>query len=209
MKHEWRKSEKHLYLPKTKPEFLEVPEFKFITIKGEGNPNGPEFEQCVAALYAMAYGIKMTAKKEIKLPGHFDYTVYPLEGIWDLNEKGRKSYTGKVNKDDLVYTLMIRQPDFVDVAFFEKIMDVISTKKEIPQLEKVRFELIEDGPCVQMLHLGSYDDEPVSFKIMEEWAIKNNLHRKSKIHKEIYLSDARKVEPSKLKTVLRFEVDPE
>ncbi|MEZ4951531.1 MAG: GyrI-like domain-containing protein [Saprospiraceae bacterium] len=209
MKHEWRKSEKHLDLPKMKPEFIEIPAFKFITIKGEGNPNGPEFEKCVTALYAVAYGIKMTAKKENKLPGYYDFTVYPLEGVWDLNEKGRESFNGIIDKNDLVYTLMIRQPDFVDEIFFKKVREQAKAKNQNSYLEKVCFESIKEGPCVQMLHLGSYDDEPASFKVMEDWAKEKRLNRKSKIHKEIYLSDARRVEPSKLKTVLRFEVASE
>jgi len=207
MKHEWRKKEKAVYFPKNKPEVINVPTFKFLTIEGEGNPNSELFSECIGALYAVAYTIKMTLKKEIDQPeGYVDYTVYPLEGFWDLNDEAKKNYDGKLNKDDLVFKLMIRQPDFVDRNFFKKMLAIAKEKKPNPLIEKVKFEKIKEGKCIQMMHLGSYDDEPVSFKIMEDFARKNNLTRLAKDHKEIYLSDFRKVAPEKLKTVLRFKV---
>jgi len=207
-KHEWRKAEKAIYLPKRQPEVIELPAFKYITIRGDGNPNGPEFAQHISALYPIAYGIKMTAKRpDCILPGHYDYTVYPLEGVWDLNERGRQqSSSGPINKDDLVYTLMIRQPDFVDEAFFEMIKARALQKQDNPLIEKVRFETISEGRCIQMLHVGPFDDEPASFQTMEVFAQSQGLKRHSKRHREIYLSDFRKTAPEKLKTVLRFQL---
>ena len=208
MKHEWRKKEKQFYLPKSKPEHIQIPNFKFITVKGEGNPNTTAFSDCISALYSLSYAIKMTAKKLNNIPGHMDYTVYPLEGVWSLNKKAQETFDGTINKDDFVYTLMIRQPDFVSFEFFQEMVQMTEKKKPNPVLSRVNFEQIEEGNCVQMLHLGSYDDEPASFAMMEHFAEENNLNRISKIHREIYLSDFRKVSADKLKTVLRFNVEP-
>ncbi|MEK6152711.1 GyrI-like domain-containing protein [Flavobacteriaceae bacterium 3-367] len=206
MKHEWRKREKGIYLPKNEPELLEIPEYKFFTLAGEGNPNSDFFSEYIGVLYALSYGVKMGAKKGLPPEGHFDYTVYPLEGIWDIKEEAKKTFEGTIDKDDLVFKLMIRQPDFVDASFAEKIWDQTWKKKPHALLDKVKFEKISDGKCIQMMHLGSYDDEPESFKRMEAFAAKNTLIRPSKAHREIYLSDFRKVAPEKLKTVLRFQV---
>ena len=102
MKHEWKKNEKQFYLPKNKPELISVPEFKFFTIEGNGNPNDEFFAEYIGVLYSLSYGIKMSPKKGIEPKGYFDYTVYPLEGVWDLNEKAKKSFDGTINKNDLV-----------------------------------------------------------------------------------------------------------
>lgn len=209
MKHEWRKKEKDFYLPKANPQLIEIPEFKFFTVSGEGNPNSAQFKDYITVLYALSYGVKMSAKKGIEPPGFFDHTVYPLEGVWDINEKAKENFTGTINKDDLVFKLMMRQPDFVDQNFADKIMTLTKEKKPHPLLDHVKFESITEGKCVQMLHLGSYDNEPETFKIMEAFTEENGLSRVSKIHREIYLSDARKVAPEKLKTVLRFNVEAE
>lgn len=207
MKHEWRKKEKALYLPKSKPEVVNVPALKFITISGEGNPNGQHFADCIGALYPIAYAIKMTAKKLDYPPsGYQDYTVYPLEGIWDLNETAKAQYNGTFNKDDLVFKLMIRQPDFVTEAFFNEMLTATQQKKPNPLYNQVTFETITDGRCIQMLHVGPYDDEPASFEQMESLAKAQGLTRLSKVHREIYLSDFRKTAPEKLKTVLRFQL---
>jgi len=206
MKHEWRKKEKGIYLPKNKPEIVNIPEFKYFTIEGEGNPNSDIFPEYIGVLYSLSYAVKMSYKKGIEPVGYFDYTVYPLEGFWDLNEEAKKYYKGKINKDDLIFKLMIRQPDFVDREFALKIIELTKEKKPHHLLDSVEFESINEGACVQMLHLGSYDDEPESFKVMEEFAANQGLNRLYKTHKEIYLNDPRKVAPEKLKTVLRFQV---
>lgn len=207
IKHEWRKKEKALYIPKNSPQTIQIPELRFITIEGEGNPNNGFFSNYIATLYSIAYAIKMNLKKEQNKPlGYFDYTVYPLEGVWDINEEAKKTYQGFINKDDLVFKLMIRQPDFVDKDYFEQMYQLVKEKKPNPLLDKVKFEKIVEGQCVQMMHIGSYDKEHESFEIMEAYAEKENLTRVSKIHREIYLSDFRKVAPEKLKTTLRFQV---
>ena len=206
-KHEWRKLEKQFYIPKNKPEVIDVLEFKFITLRGEGNPNTQAFTDVVSTLYSLAYPIKMLTKKMLEKPeGYHDYTVYPLEGIWDINEAARHNFTGTINKDDLVYQMMIRQPNFVDEALFSEIFDVVKNKKPNQLLDHVEFETFREGRCIQMLHLGPFEDEPASFAEMEAFAESEGLSRISKIHREIYLSDTRRVAPEKYKTVLRFNV---
>lgn len=206
MKHEWKKNEKKFYLPKAKPELVNIPNFKFFVIEGEGNPNDDFFAEYIGVLYSLSYGVKMSPKKGIAPKGYFDYTVYPLEGIWDLTDKAKKTFDGTINKNDLVFKLMIRQPDFVDGHFAMQILEQTKKNKPHDLLEKVRFEEIMEGDCIQMLHIGSYDSEPESFRIMEHFAGQMNYRRKTMKHREIYLSDARKVAPNKLKTVLRFSV---
>ena len=210
MKHEWRKEEKSVYLPKAKPELIDVSAYKFITVKGEGNPNSSHFKTYIEALYSMSYAIKMNLKKVTPQPKDYrDYTVYPLEGVWDINTEARKNFNGQINKDDLIFTLMIRQPDFVSTNFFEDMLKLTKKKKPNPLLNQLKFETVSEGPCIQMLHIGPYDDEPASFKIMEDFAASRNLTRVSKRHREIYISDFRKVAPEKLKTVLCFKVKNE
>ena len=206
-KYEWKKKEKNLYLPKAKPEIIDIPSFKFFTLEGKGNPNDEFFADYVGALYSLSYGVKMSYKKGIEPKGFYDYTVYPLEGVWDLTEKGREDYKkGFINKEELLFKLMIRQPDFVDEAYAKFIVEEAKKNKPNALLNDVKFEEIEEGKVVQMLHVGSYDSEVESFKIMEEFVKESGFERAEKLHKEIYLSDARKVEAEKLKTILRFKV---
>ncbi|GAL13612.1 hypothetical protein JCM19233_4617 [Vibrio astriarenae] len=205
-KHEWRKHEKTVYLPKSKPELIDVPAFKFIAIKGQGNPNHSAFSERVEALYSLAYGIKMNLKKlDCPLQNYVDFTVYPLEGEWDITDEAKAIFDGEVDKDELVYELMIRQPDYVDDAFFNQIKELVKAKKPNVLLDSVEFKVAEEGMCVQMLHLGPYDDEPASFAQMESFAKEQGLTRTTKLHREIYLSDPRRVTPDKYKTVLRFK----
>ncbi len=207
MKYEWRKRDKELYLPKRNPVIIEVPEQKFIMLKGNGDPNSKAFTEAIGVLYSLAYAIKTMPKKGILPEGYFDYTVFPLEGIWDKGEKSK--CLDMLIKEDLIYTIMIRQPDFVTQDLLNKAVDIVKKKKPHNLLEKVNFGSINEGLCVQMLHIGSYDNEPESFDIMNEFCKKNKFIRKSYIHREIYISDARKVSPESLKTVLRFEVERE
>lgn len=204
MKFEWRKHAKELYIPKDKVELLTVPEFKFFMIKGKGNPNHEQFSEAVGVLYSLSYAMKMMIKRGVTPDGYFDYTVFPLEGVWDLSEKGKLQES--LNKDELLYNLMIRQPDFLTNEIAMKAIEIVKKKKPHPLLDDVIFYTMIDGPCVQMLHIGSYDDEIKSFDIMKEYCTKNNLERISKVHREIYISDARKTEKDKLKTVLRYQV---
>ena len=205
MKYEWRKQEKNLYIPKQKPELITVPEQKFFMIKGKGNPNSEEFAEKIGVLYSLAYAIRMMPKQGFTPEGYFEYTVYPLEGIWDLSDEGRKSET--LNKDEFVYRIMIRQPDFATADVVERAFEHVRKKKPHPYLDDVSFHTMEDGLCLQMLHIGSYDDEPQSFQVMHEYAENHQLERISFVHREIYLSDFRKVATEKLKTVLRFKVE--
>jgi len=207
MKHEWKKHEKNLYLPKNKPEVVNIPALQFFSIEGEGNPNSEAFGDYIQVLYALSYGVRMSYKTDLIPDGYFDYTVYPLEGVWDIKEKAKKNFNGILNKDDLIFNLMIRQPDFVTPDFASEIMKRTMKKKPHELLEQVKLETIEEGKCIQMLHLGSYDNEPASFELMEKYAQEQGLDRESKVHREIYLTDARQTAPEKLKTVLRFKVD--
>lgn len=204
MKWEWRKQEKNLYVPQQKPELINVPKQQFFMIRGAGNPNGQEFSERVGILFSLAYAVRMMPKQGFTPEGYYEYTVYPLEGLWDLTEKGRQSET--LNKDELLYTLMIRQPDFVTEEVARKAFEHVARKTNSPLLKDAAFEAMEDGLSVQMMHLGSYDDEPKSFEQMKGFIEENHLQIKTLRHREIYLSDARKTEKSKLKTVLRYTV---
>lgn len=204
MKHEYRKHEKELYMPKSEPQLIKVSKQKFLCIKGEGNPNTEEFSEKVGVLYSLAYAIKMMPKKGYTPEGYFEYTVYPLEGLWDLTEEGRKSET--LNKDKLIYTIMIRQPSFVTEEVIEKALEIVNKKNSHPLLKEVYFDEIEDGLSVQLMHIGSYDNEPKSFEKMKNFIKENNLEIKTLVHREIYISDARKTSEDKLKTVLRYQV---
>lgn len=205
MKYEWRKKEKDCYLPKAKPMELTVPKQKFYTISGKGDPNGPDFGEETAALYAMSYGIRMMPKNGVTPDGYFEYTVYPLEGYWTLSDEAIAE--GRAfDKADLVYKIMVRQPDFVTAELAQANLEAVAKKKPNAYNQKVKFETIEDGKCVQMLHLGSYDDEFKTFEVMDHYCSERQLERATLAHKEIYLSDPRKVAPEKMKTVLRYFV---
>jgi hypothetical protein len=206
MKHDWKKTDRQFYLPAAKPEFIKIPPFRFFSVRGQGDPNDTPFQEHIGVLYSLSYAIRMSPKSHIAPPAYYEYTVYPLEGIWDLTEEARKYGQVKLDKSQLVYNLMIRQPDFVDPVFAMEIIERTKKKKYHPLLEEVRFELIEEGDCVQMIHTGSYDSEPSSFEQMEAYCAYNGYQRESKMHREIYLSDFRKVSPDKLRTVLRFKV---
>lgn len=206
MKHEWRKHEKSLYLPKATPDLVEVPAQRFFMINGQGNPNGEEFAERVKVLYSMAYAVRMMPKGGVTPPGYVEYTVYPLEGIWSLTEKGRKLQ--ELNKEEFLYTIMIRQPEFVTKEVAQMALEKVMKKNPHPFLEQVYFQTSEESLNIQMLHIGPYDEEPKSFAKMDEFAQENNLLRIEKEHREIYLSDARKAAPEKLITVLRYRVQP-
>ncbi|HAK72356.1 MAG TPA: hypothetical protein DCP36_00130 [Sporomusaceae bacterium] len=204
MKHEWRKVEKELYLPKAVPELVTIPKQKFFMVEGKGKPNSDSFAEKIGVLYSLAYAVRMMPKQGFTPEGYFEYTVYPLEGVWDVTEKGRNSET--LNKNELLYTIMIRQPEFVTTDVVVKAFETVRKKKPHPILDEVTFGMLEDGLSVQMLHVGAYDNEPESFKLMNEFIVNHNLEKRSPVHREIYLSDVSKVQPDKLKTVLRYMV---
>lgn len=205
MKLEWRKHEKALYGANSIPAFVDIPTQNFIMIKGSGNPNDTDFSDRITALYSLAYAIKMgyksTATKNILSKEIHDFTVYPLEGIWKL-----KNAKGKLIKENLEYTIMIRQPDFITEEMVSSALERVKTKKPNRLYEKIIFDTIHDGTCVEILHIGSYDNEPSSFKKMDRFAEENGLQRISDCHREIYLTNRTKAD--KLKTILRYKVTP-
>ncbi len=205
MKYEWRKNDKELYLPKTEPAVIDVGEYPYFALCGSGNPNSDAFAEAIGVLYSLSYAVKMMPKNGPAPDEYYDYAVFPLEGVWDLLDKSKADEP--LDKDNLNYKIMIRQPDFLDEALAAEVIAAVKKKRPHPLLEDVSFERIADGLCVQMLHLGSYDTEPSSFAKMQQFCDENGYKRTQHNHKEIYLTDARKTAPEKLKTTLRFSVE--
>ena len=201
MKYEWRKEEKSLYGVKASPKVVEVPQQSFIMLDGTGNPNLPGFAEEVSALYALAYAIKMDYKKSHTNQEIQDFTVYPLEGIWQQKEQG------ELVKEELIYTIMIAQPSFISKEMVKEALEKVKVKKPNAHYEKIRFETIKEGKCLTMLHLGSFDSEPLSFAKMDEFCKENFLNRRSLFHREIYLNNLNRTSPDKLKTILRYQVE--
>lgn len=201
MKYEWRKAEKSLYGVKASPKVVEVPEQSFIMLDGTGNPNLPGFAEEVSALYALAYAIKMDYKKSHTNQEIQDFTVYPLEGIWQQKEQG------ELVKEELIYTIMIAQPSFISKEMVKEALEKVKVKKPNAHYEKIRFETIKEGKCLTMLHLGSFDSEPLSFAKMDAFCKKNSLNRRFPFHREIYLNNLNRTSPDKLKTILRYQVE--
>lgn len=206
MKLDWKKTDKAYYLPGTEPELVTVPAFKFFAIRGAGDPNEPGFQDYMAVLYSLAYAVRMSPKSGTAPAGYLEYSVFPLEGVWDVSEKAKARGDEKPSKSDYVFDLMIRQPDFVTGEYARSVIDRAKAKKPLPRLDQARFSVVEEGPCVQMMHIGPYDSEPASFARMEAFCAARGLTRVSKVHREIYMSDSRKTAPEKLRTVLRFGV---
>jgi len=199
---DYKKDFKELYLPKTTPSIVDVPAMTFAIIDGQGDPNGEDFALATEALYSFSYSVKMSYKSKDVPKGYYDYTVFPLEGVWDLVDKSKPI----TDKSNFAYSIMIRQPDFLTEELFKRFVNEAKNKKPNVYLEKIRYVTITEGLCCQMLHIGSYDDEPASFEKMEQFCRDNGYERICLKHREIYLSDPRKTEADKLKTVLRFNV---
>ena len=204
MKYEWRKKEKELYLPKEAPQIINVPAMQYLVIVGEGDPNEEGFSQAIQALYAFSYAIKMSPRKGIETAGYFDYTVFPLEAIWD--SKVIPVPGEPLDKSQFIYQAMIRQPDFVTEELLQQVSETVIKKIGAELAARVSLQSFEEGKCLQILHVGPYDDEPRSFQVMTDYCHANGLKRTHHQHREIYLSDARKTEQNKMKTVLRFAV---
>lgn len=204
---DFRKQYKDLYLPPDKPMLIDVPAMKFVMVDGEGDPkNNPEFQDAVGSLYSMAYTIKMLPKKGIVPEGYFDYSVLPLEGIWWLSDGGSFSFERRGN---WLWTVMIRQPDFVTTELVTALLPSVIKKKPNSALDKLRFESFAEGLCVQMMHKGPYSTEPMTVAAMESFMETNNLMSRlgrGGKHHEIYLSDPNKSSPESMKTVLRTPV---
>jgi hypothetical protein len=200
MKTDWKKLKS--YQAKPSPLIIEIPPMNYLSIHGKGNPNTTDFQACIEKLYGLAYPIKIRYKKQF--PDN-DFKVYPLEGIWDLDDEGRK--LGYLDKNHLVFELLIGQPDCITMSYFLEIQKEIVAKKKDVNYEKVQWKSMGSGLYCQMLHIGSYDLEPESFRIMEKYVEENGYQRISKIHQEIYLSDARKTKTEQLRTILRFAIE--
>ena len=201
MKYDWRKVEKSLYGVKASPKVVNVPQQSFIMLDGTGNPNLPGFTEEVSALYALAYAIKMDYKKSHTNQEIQDFTVYPLEGIWQQKEQG------ELVKEELIYTIMIAQPSFISKEMVKEALEKVKVKKPNSHYEKIRFETVKEGKCLTMLHLGSFDSEPLSFAKMDTFCKENSLNRRSLFHREIYLNNLNRTSPDKLKTILRYQVE--
>lgn len=197
-----KKVEKEFYYPK-KIEIIDVPEMVYLTVAGEGAPAGETFQKAIASLYPVAYTISMSYKKEeYTIPQFIPFVVSPLEGLWTSKEVPKKGESLK--KEELIWKIMIRMPDFVTEEVVQWAKEEASRKKK-QDFSDVMYEKIQDGFCVQAMHRGSFDEEAATFAQMEKFATENNLKliHKDYHHREIYLSDFRKTAPEKLKTVLR------
>ena len=202
MAFDFKKEYKEFYLPGNKPEIVNVPKANYIAVKGKGNPNAKdgEYKSAIAVLYAIAYTLKMSYKTDYKIDGYFEYVVPPLEGFWwDIDYS---------NKDGYKWISVIRLPDFISEKDFEWAKETAARKKKL-DCSKAYFLTVEEGLCVQIMHHGSFDDEPQTVEIMdrfiEEKGYENDMND-IRFHHEIYLSDARKVDPSKWKTVIRHPI---
>ena len=204
---DFKKEYKEFYLPKNKPEIVNVPKANYIAIKGKGDPNqeGGAYKEAIGVLYAVAYTLKMSYKTDYKIKGFFEYVVPPLEGFWWQDNVEGIDYS---NKSSFNWISVIRLPDFVTKKDFDWAIETATRKKKI-DCSSAEFMTIDEGLCVQIMHLGSYDDEPASVALMDEY-IKNNGYvndlSQTRLHHEIYLSDPRKADPSKWKTVIRHPI---
>ncbi|MFZ2258546.1 MAG: GyrI-like domain-containing protein [Clostridiaceae bacterium] len=207
MAHDFKKIQKELYQPKTEASLIDVPEMKFLMIDGAGDPNtSPAYAEAVQVLYGLSYTIRMNKTWD----QYFEYVVPPLEGRWEVLDA---DFTGGgaaiTDKNKLIWTGMIRQPDFVTVEVFEEAKKIAAIKKPDLDLSKIRLVTFREGLCIQIMHIGSYDEEPATIAKIAEFAKANGLvedFTKDRGHHEIYLSDPRKSEPSRLKTIIRHPV---
>ncbi len=202
---DFKKAFKSEYAPKAKaPSVTEVPPMNYLMIDGEGYPEGnPAWTESIEALYPLAFGLKFMFKKKTPPTDYFDYVVPPLEGLWWLAKGDPDFYLQ--NKEDWRWTMMIRQPDFITAEMIEEKIEELKEKKDLPALDKVRFEGMNEGLVVQIMHIGPFSEEPATLEIMHGFIRENGYEFRDK-HHEIYLSDPRKANPAKMKTVLRQPV---
>ncbi len=207
MPFDFKKEYKEFYMPKGKPEIVTVPKMNYIAVRGKGNPNEEdgEYKKSIELLYGIAYTIKMSKKGDYKIEGYFDYVVPPLEGFWWQENVDGIDYS---RKENFQWISVIRLPDFVTKADFEWAIEEATRKKKM-DFSKVEFLTLEEGLCVQCMHSGSYDDEPATVAAMDKFIADNGYENDisdTRRHHEIYLSDARKAAPEKLKTVIRHPI---
>jgi len=207
MAFDFKKEYKEFYMPKNKPEIVTVPPANYIAVGGKGDPNEVDgtYQKAVRILYAIAYTLKMSYKGSYKIDGFFEYVVPPLEGFWWQDNIKGVDYS---DKRSFNWTSVIRLPDFIKKSDFDWAVTEASKKKK-SDCSLAEFLTIDEGTCVQMMHIGSYDDEPATLAMMDEYLKDNGYENdlsNSRLHHEIYLSDPRKTERSKLKTVIRHPV---
>ena len=207
MAFDFKKEYKEFYLPDKKPSVVLVPKMNYLAVRGQGDPNQKDgkYKQAIGLLYGIAFTIKMSKKGGHQIDGYFDYVVPPLEGFW-----WQPGVTGidYAHKEDFRWISVIRLPDFVTKADFNWAVDE-ATKKKKTDFSKVEYMTYDEGLCVQCMHIGSYDDEPKTVALMHEYMKRQGYAldiTDQRLHHEIYLSDARKVAPEKLKTVIRHPV---
>ena len=207
MAFDYKKEYKEFYMPAQKPGIIDVPAMNFIAVRGKGDPNeeGGEYKQAMNLLYGIAFTIKMSKKGDHRIEGYFDYVVPPLEGFWWQEGKEGIDY---LHKEEFNWISVIRLPDFVTRDDFDWAVSEATAKKKT-DFSKVEFLTVEEGLCVQCMHVGPYDDEPATVKLMDEYISAEgyvNDISGSRLHHEIYLSDARRTDPAKLKTVIRHPI---
>ena len=207
MAFDYKKEYKEFYMPKKVPTIVEIPSMNFIAVQGKGNPNDEngDYKKSIGLLYAIAFTIKMSKKGDHKIDGYFDYVVPPLEGFWWQQGNTEIDYS---RKEEFCWISLIRLPDFVTKEDFDWAISEATNKKKT-DFSKVEFITYDEGLCVQCMHIGSYDDEPETIKIMNEFIAKNGYAldiNDERYHHEIYLSDARRTASEKLKTVIRHPV---
>jgi hypothetical protein len=206
MAFDYKKEYKEFYMPPKKPGIVEIPSMNYLAVRGKGNPNeeGGEYSRALNALYGTAYTIKMSYKSSYKIEGFFEYSVPPLEGFWWQSGSG----IDYAHKEGFNWISIIRLPDFVTLDNFNWAVEEAARKKKM-DFSSVEFFPYHEGLCVQCMHVGSYDDEPATVLAMENFAHENGYSidiGPDRYHHEIYLSDPRKTEPTKLKTVIRHPI---
>ena len=207
MAFDFKKEYKEFYMPKNKPEIVNIPKANYIAVRGKGNPNeeGGAYQRAISVLYAVAYTLKMSYKTDYKIAGFFEYVVPPLEGFWWQDGICGVDYS---NKATFNWISVIRLPDFITKKDFDWAVKTASEKKKV-DCSKAEFLTIEEGLCDQIMHIGSFDDEPASLEKMDKYLEENGYDKDfsdTRLHHEIYLSDPRKFTPDKMKTVIRHPV---
>lgn len=207
MAFDFKKEYKEYYMPKNRPEIIDIPAMNYIAVRGKGNPNEEDgaYKQAVGIQYAIAYTIKMSYKGNRKIDGFFEYVVPPLEGFWWQEGIKGVDYS---NKEMFQWISVIRLPDFVSEEDFDWARQEASRKKEM-DCSLAEYFTVKEGLCVQIMHIGSFDNEPETVAIMDEYLLENGYENDisdTRLHHEIYLSDPRKVERDKCKTVIRHPI---
>ena len=207
MAFDFKKEYKEFYMPKNEPVIVNVPKANYIAVRGKGNPNeeGGAYQQAISVLYAVAYTLKMSYKTDYKIKGFFEYVVPPLEGFWWQDDVVGVDYT---NKSAFNWISVIRLPDFISKADFDWAVETATKKKKL-DCSLAEYLTVEEGLCVQIMHKGSFDDEPATVALMDAYLEQNgyvNDISEDRLHHEIYMSDARKVAPEKWKTVIRHPI---